>query len=667
MGNRKKRVLKETARMLISAVAFVPVIGEAVANGRDFYDELKSLALDEVEYGRILDGISNIPKPKNLNKDDAFRIEAAIIRLLENENMEIENGYLTEDGIAKLKANLQEAVFEDKVVDSSVIDYISSVIEFIGLPFVRRYLINSEDLGIVLQDKVLQLDGRVENLENTKQQSQFITKTPQSDNEDYLKHFNEPLFLEEDDDSKVTLASMYVSPQLEGKEISVADCIMQWSRKNTKNTCMLLYGNAGIGKSSLVSKIIADANSSVQVKEFQFTPDQVLAVALRNYYDSIDLQERAERILANLFSVHSPDELKNKLLILDGLDEICVLNLQFDGLLFLKKMASLRTGFHVLVTSREANNYFQNPSKLGIVGLTINRLKWTKKELELWCNKYQLAKTEKCKWHDQFIREYKRLNKKDRRIDVFCVPMILYICGDSEISLSNHNSVGSIYGDAFRLILLRKYIDGHDDHLNLSEADKKHNLIAWQYTKELAYQMFLLKIPDLIGSDEIDNQYSKGFQNAQNRTKEIMKTKYGLDVNDNDLEIKKELALCPFTKENGKEGITFVHKTVYEYFTAVKIYEDYFSKFSSDYFTEHNKNDEVRKQSRFEILESFVEAFRYAVIPSDIFDYLIDMNRPAFASDNIDILLMRRYIFPSLSVGIAQSAENENPDFTPFS
>ena len=28
---------------------------------------------------------------------------------------------------------------------------------------------------------------------------------------------------------------------------------------------------------------------------------------------------------------------------------------------------------------------------------------------------------------------------------------------------------------------------------------------------------------------------------------------------------------------------------------------------------------------------------------------------------------MRRYIFPSLSVGIAQSAENENPDFTPFS
>ena len=166
MKQRTKRTLGKTARMLISAAAFVPVIGEAIGNARDFYDDLKDLAPDEAEYNRILEGIRNIKAPEGLNEDDASRMEAAIISLLENENMEIENGYMTESGIKNLKNELQKAVFEDRPVDSSVIDYISTVVEFIGLPFVRKYLMDPEDLGVALQGKVLELDGRVEKLKN---------------------------------------------------------------------------------------------------------------------------------------------------------------------------------------------------------------------------------------------------------------------------------------------------------------------------------------------------------------------------------------------------------------------------------------------------------------------------------------------------------------------
>lgn len=86
-----------------------------------------------------------------------------------------------------------------------------------------------------------------------------VAPQTQADNQDYLEHFYDPLFLE-DDDSPVTLASMYVSPHLKGKTESIADCVMQWFRSKTRKTCMLLLGNAGVGKSSLVSKIIADAN-----------------------------------------------------------------------------------------------------------------------------------------------------------------------------------------------------------------------------------------------------------------------------------------------------------------------------------------------------------------------------------------------------------------------
>ena len=52
-------------------------------------------------------------------------------------------------------------------------------------------------------------------------------------------------------------------------------------------------------------------------------------------------------------------------------------------------------------------------------------------------------------------------------------------------------------------------------------------------------------------------------------------------------------------------GVEFAHKTVGEYFTAVKLYEDYFGK--------------IRVSSDAdEVWEQIYQAFRYAKIPEDI-------------------------------------------------
>ena len=134
MKERTKRTLSKTARMLISAIAFVPVIGEMAANARDFYDDLKELALDQAAFNRIQEGIRSIQAPACMNEEDAHRMEAAITHLLENENMEIENGFMTKAAIEKLKTDLRKAVFGDKQVDESVTNYISEVVTFIGQP-----------------------------------------------------------------------------------------------------------------------------------------------------------------------------------------------------------------------------------------------------------------------------------------------------------------------------------------------------------------------------------------------------------------------------------------------------------------------------------------------------------------------------------------------------
>lgn len=456
-------------------------------------------------------------------------------------------------------------------------------------------------------------------------------RTP-ADNQEYLEHFYAPLFLEERE-SKVTLASVYVSPCIETKDqpIRAAEHIMQWYKKAETDSCMLLFGNAGVGKSSLVSKIIADAHAEdAAERAFDLRADQVLAVALRDHCNQISMDKKADEILTDLFAGYELHELKNRLLILDGLDEVCVLKRDFDGYKFLIKMSNLKTGFHVLVTSRDAKDYFKNPRD--IKRLQTAHLQWDVTEVEAWCRKYCTADESKTDWCKQFILDFNKLPQDDHRREIFCVPIILYICGNRGIRLTDHDSVGSIYDDAFRNILRRKHLDGQGDYTILTDADEQSNRIAWQYTKELAYQMFLHNTLDLAESDDQENPHTKWLQNAKKRTKDILKEKKLVTVvDDNALDIKKELALCPFTKANGETGITFAHKSVCEYFTAVKLYEDYFVKFNQSYFSSSSKDKDA---AAADLMKTAFAAFRYYPITKDVMQYLCGMRDAPFSESD---------------------------------
>ena len=475
----------------------------------------------------------------------------------------------------------------------------------------------------------------------------FTFFSRKTDNQDYLDHFYAPLFLEECD-SMVTLASMYVSPHLNGRTESIADCIMQWFHSKTRKNCMLLLGNTGVGKSTVVSKIIADANNNAEDKEYKFTADRVLVIALRNYCDKIDLNKNASEILTDLFEGYTLDELENKLLILDGLDEVCMLRKGFDGYIFLEKMSNLKRGFHVFITSCELKEYISDPELIS--GLQIERIQWKEQEVEKWCDKYCSAKKEKKAWCDRFIKDYKKLI--DRRHELLCVPLNLYIFGSNEINLSDHKSVGSFYEHAFRIILYRSHFAGQGDYTNLNNADKTTRLIAWQYTKEIAYQMFLLDTLTLAESNDLNNIYAKGLKNAKTRTITVLREKYDLYVQDNDLEIRKELGICPFMTSNGVGGISFVHKTVYEYFTAVKLYEDYFAKFNKSYFNRKRMNDAAE-----DVMNTAIEAFRYKAIPPDIFQYLCSMRDVPF-SDTYDHLNSEQFDCKQFEVAFIHALEN---------
>ena len=122
-----------------------------------------------------------------------------------------------------------------------------------------------------------------------------------------------------------------------------------------------------------------------------------------------------------------------------------------------------------------------------------------------------------------------------------------------------------------------------------------------------------------------------GLQRAKQRTIRYFEEKNKTILADNDkytvdestFHSKKYLAVFSFANSDNHNGITFAHKSVCEYFAALKLYEDYFAHLNDTYLAAvHDENSQMEI-----VMENTMEAFRYAVITPDVFSYLIDLCR----------------------------------------
>ena len=422
-----------------------------------------------------------------------------------------------------------------------------------------------------------------------------------SDNKDYISLFDKKLFLESKN-SSASLRNMFIPPLVCNGTQRAEDCIFDWYKKN-KSPCMILFGDAGIGKTGLVAKLISLACETSNTKD---TPNEapILAIAIREHLDLFQAQLKdgysARDVICKLFNVQDTVALERKLLILDGFDELTVFS---SGL-----------GY------TDAGSFIAN--------------------LNNWCELYGRFNPKHENWCRKFPKQYRELprNKnEDKRHEIFCIPFILYLCCNSEVDISENKSVGRIYDYSFRKILFRSYGDDlkGNERFSTSQADKYLRLIQWQYAKELAFQMFLFDTM-LLFDDRTQNH---GIENARRRTKKLLRERYpDIIINGTDLEISKYVSVFRFAKEisqNGKKGITFVHKTVYEYFAALKIYEDYFAKFNRRFFNNFESNNDSYGEIIEIVLNSFIGAFRYKEIPIELFQYLCAFENPPFTGDNI--------------------------------
>ncbi len=443
------------------------------------------------------------------------------------------------------------------------------------------------------------------------------------DNEEYKGQYKDNLFLEANfsgDDNVANLESVYVEPQCTGSSL-LSDKLKSWRNQskeklNKRTKVLLLYGKAGMGKSSLTSYIIVK----------KILGEECHALVLRKNENINLLNHRnAWESVKQCFKCDDDNTYKNKVLILDGLDEVCVLKKDFNGKLFVENLRDVSPrGVKILITSRNHEGYFEEIKPDN--NLEIENIVWTSAEINQWCEKYCEVHKNNLRidnWCKNFIKQYKALASEDKRKDIFCTPIILYICCVKEIDISKHDSVAGIYDEAFHYIGNREH--GKTGRTNdLKENDEEQFKINWQYTKELAFQMFL--------NNSLESALSGTFvKKAYERTAELME-KENTEIKP---QLAKYFAVFHFVSKNN-EGIEFAHKTVGEYFTAVKIYEDYINNIGIE-STPH------------EAWENIFQAFRYNEIPKDIMNYLFELIKIRL---DIDLENWRNKFFENYYIGM---------------
>lgn len=234
----------------------------------------------------------------------------------------------------------------------------------------------------VIKDKDIRLrwtieKNKAEQDKNFSRIIELLTASPKDsyvddDTYEYIKNYNRPLFL--DKNSNITLGNMYLEPQCEGRNMSaneaIFDCI------NSNEQLFFVIGAAGVGKTSLVTKIISDIYGiSGQDSLLEFDKTEIHPVILRDKVSDIMEKTKTDSYsaLSDIRSIISiPDcDLDGHLIILDGFDELCVLANGFDGTKFINKLLKdlNSSDIKIIITSRPMSEMTYYISKdVSIVG-----------------------------------------------------------------------------------------------------------------------------------------------------------------------------------------------------------------------------------------------------------------------------------------------------------
>ncbi len=386
--------------------------------------------------------------------------------------------------------------------------------------------------------------------------------------QDYIDNWNSRLFLHVDNNERpITLADAFIVPDYDYRikvgsinfsDDDTMDEVIKKFMKYNKSANMIITGVPGIGKTSIVAWMANEYKES----------DDVFILRFRDW-EKEELNIGLLKSICNTLNCSKRD-LENKVIILDGFDEIKALK-EGETLLrnFLNDNLDYRN-FKIIVTSRTGyidNNLFQYA-------------------FELMPFRANDIKDFYFKITDNILND----NLDHGNLDILGIPVILYMAIMSEIDITKNATKAELYNRIFaeKGGIFDKFSDYEEgyDYGNQLLRDEKNIIKYLGFLQETAFKMF----------DE--NNLS-----IPRKEDEIPKLTFqGAEISVLEFPIKHLF-------ENAATNIEFVHKSIYEYFVSEYIIQNICSLLDS--------NDYKEKIASF-----FGKKLLHGTITCEIFEFL---------------------------------------------
>ncbi len=381
------------------------------------------------------------------------------------------------------------------------------------------------------------------------------------------------------------------------------ELLMDYIVDNDGKKMLLILGQPGIGKSTLITWIMANLiENKENILVYQFAAD----LGNINWQGNDILSEIFETLKLGY------EELENRTLILDGFDEIYassdrerILNQIYHKL---KEINYLKR-FSLIITCRE--NYV---SKLNIVQCDYITLQaWDREQIQSFRSRYE-------DMSGSSIAENTVSNILANK-EILGVPLILYMILALNISIEENASIVNVYDNIFSVdeggIYDRciKNLDYDVPHRIGEDKEWVHRVsqrVAFWIFENNSERAFILQ-----------SEYKKICDAVKNEMKEEAKN---LDSDALIGNFFKSIKHCEGVE---KDELHFIHRSIYEYFVAIYLFESIY-KLKSKMKVAGKLGELLKKERLSQQILNFV---KYK------FDSITEYNLPNFVKEIFQMML----------------------------
>ena len=388
------------------------------------------------------------------------------------------------------------------------------------------------------------------------EENDYRYKKRKNKTEIYAGKWNDNMFLNDYDarDEKagvnIKLKDIYTKGQLPHyiwrenvkENGDIDELLKEYIYEFNKNKMLLILGQPGIGKSTLITWLI---NNYIEIEK------DILVYRVASDLKNIDWRDKEHLVSSVLRELAlSYDQLDEKIIILDGFDEIDIKKDRIEILNHIyEKIVNENSisKFSLIITCRE--NYIENRFNLNCDYIVLQP--FDEIQIKSFCKLYQ---SQSCKGISKDIIK----NLIDKK-EIFGIPLILYMILALNISVDKENSIVDVYDKIFSLKngIYNRCIDGR--YFDNAHRINKMKTQIHQISRDIAIWIF-------------ENEPSKAIIPIKDYEKIYQNNMAENEFNSSDGLIGNYFKMTNYVQGLQTEEIYFAHRSIYEYFVIETIY-----------------------------------------------------------------------------------------------